>query len=66
MKEPVKILQIDKDYQVLLFLVGAGVFIKSIVPLESALTMLKNDQFDLILSEPHHKALLTPQSTIKK
>ena len=65
MKEPIRILLIDKDYQVLLFLIREGAFIKSNLSLESTLTMLKNEHFDLIISEPHQKAILAPQSAIK-
>jgi hypothetical protein len=34
---------------------------KSTVPLEKAIEMLKNDRFDLILSEPQQIAILDPQ-----
>ena len=60
MREQVKILHIDKDYRVSLFLKRKETFNKSNVPLESAITMLKKERFDLIISEPHHIAILTP------
>jgi hypothetical protein len=65
MKKPIRILLIDKEYQVLLFFIREGALIKTNLPLESALTALKSDPFDLIISEPHHKAILTPQSATK-
>lgn len=65
MKELIKILHIDNDYRVVMILIRAGVLIKSTVSQESAVTMLNNDRFDLILSEPHNIAILTPQSVIK-
>jgi hypothetical protein len=65
MKEPIKILHIDNDYQVVMILIKKIAFIKSPVSLEAAVTMLKNDRFDLILSEPQNMAILTPQSADK-
>ncbi len=62
MKEPIKILHIDSHYRVAYILIRDGTLTKSTVSLETALTMLKNDLFDLILSEPHNMAILTPQS----
>jgi len=47
-------------------LIREGALIQSTVSLEAALTMLKNDKFDLILSEPQNMAILTPQRVIKK
>ena len=66
MEEPIKIMHIDDDYKVIYILIREGTLIKSTVSLEAALTMLRNDQFDLILSEPHHIAILTPQQAINK
>ncbi len=66
MEEPIKIVHIDNDYKVIYILIREGTLIKSTVSLEAALTMLKNDRFDLILSEPHNIAILTPQQAIKK
>jgi len=66
MKDPIKIMHIAKDYQVVFILIKEGPLIKSTVSLEAALTMLNNETFDLILSEPQNIAILTPQSAIKK
>jgi hypothetical protein len=60
MEEPIKILHVDNDYKVIYILIREGTLIKSTVPLEAALIMLKNEDFDLILSEPHNIAILTP------
>ena len=65
----IKIIHIDGEYRVVYVLIKEGAFIKSTVPLEAAVTMLKNEQFDLILSEPQNMAIvtsLTLQRAIKK
>ncbi len=62
MKAPVKIIHIDADYQVVYILIREGILIKSTVPLEAAITMLRNEHFDLILFEPGNKAILAPQT----
>jgi hypothetical protein len=59
-------MHIDDDYRVVYILIRQGALIQSTVSLEAALTMLKNDKFDLILSEPQNMAILTPQRVIKK
>jgi len=59
-------MHIDGDYRVVYILIREGALIQSTVSLEAALTMLKNDQFDLILSEPQNMAILTPQRAIQK
>jgi hypothetical protein len=69
MDEPIKIMHIDGEYQVVYILIREGSLTKSTIPLEAAVTMLKNDKFDLILSEPQNMAILTPltlQRAIKK
>ncbi len=66
MEKPIKILHIDEEYRVVYILIREGALIQSTLSLEVALTMLKNDQFDLILSEPQNMAILTPQPAIKK
>ena len=58
MRNPVKILHIDSDYQVHYIIVREGSFIHSTVSLETAIAFLKSVEFDLILSEPHNKAIL--------
>jgi len=61
-----KIKKIDGNYRVVYILIKKGALIKTTVSLEAALTMLKTDQFDLILSEPQNMAILTSQDAIKK
>jgi hypothetical protein len=65
MQEPIKILHIDNDYQVVMLLIREGALIKSSVSQEAAVSMLNKDRFDLILSEPQNIAILTPQSADK-
>ncbi len=62
MKTPVKILHIDTDYQVAYWLIFEGTRIKSHLSMEIALSMLENELFDLILSEPQNMAVLTART----
>jgi hypothetical protein len=58
----IRILHVDPDWQVTYILIREGSFIKSTVPLETALALVKKDHFDLILSEPQNIAILNPRS----
>jgi hypothetical protein len=58
MRNPVKILHIDADYQAHYIIIRVGSLIHSTVSLETAIAFLKSVEFDLILSEPHNKAIL--------
>ena len=60
MKGPIKILHIHADYQVIYMILFEGVRIKSPLPLEIALSMLENEEFDLIFFEPQNMAVFTP------
>ena len=62
MKQPIKILHVDLDWKVIYILVRPGSLIKSGISLETALDLLKNETFDLIISEPHHRAALHRQA----
>lgn len=62
MNTPVKILHIDPDYKVTYFIFRSGASIHSSVPLQQAIELLKTEEFDLILSEPHNKAILKSQA----
>jgi hypothetical protein len=64
MGSPLKILHIDPDYKVTYFINRPGSLIRSPVPLKQAIQLLKTEQFDLILSEPHNKAILKPQANL--
>ncbi|MGA3086415.1 MAG: hypothetical protein ABSE95_16745, partial [Thermodesulfobacteriota bacterium] len=59
----IKIMHINSHYEVIYVIINDGALIKSTVPLETAISMLKNDTFDLILAEPQNMAILTPQTT---
>jgi CheY-like chemotaxis protein len=61
MNAPIKILHIDPDYKVTYFIKHPGGTIRSLIPLEQAVQLLKTNEFDLILSEPHNKAIMKPQ-----
>jgi CheY-like chemotaxis protein len=61
MNTPIKILHIDPDFKVTYFIKHPGSIIRSLIPLEQALQLLKTEEFDLILSEPHHQAIMKPQ-----
>jgi hypothetical protein len=61
MRRAIKIIHINSQYDVIYVIIQDGTLIKSTVPLETALSMLKNERFDLILAEPQNIAILTPQ-----
>jgi len=58
MEQPIKILHIDPDFKVTCFIYRTGSSIHSTVPLKKAINLIKTVDFDLILSEPHNKAIL--------
>jgi uncharacterized protein (DUF2344 family) len=60
-KRLVKILHIDKNYQVFYFLIRNGARIISEVSLVKAIEFLKTSHFDLVLFEPKNLAILNPQ-----
>ncbi len=62
MSTPIKILHIDPDFKVTYFIKHPGSIIRSPISLEQAMQLLKTEEFDLILSEPHNKAILKPQA----
>jgi CheY-like chemotaxis protein len=59
---PIKILHINSDFKATYFIKKSGSFIRSEISLKQAVKLLKEEEFDLILSEPHNKAILNPQS----
>jgi hypothetical protein len=61
MSKPVKILHVDPDYKATYFINRPGSLIRSHISLNKAIQLLKTKKFDLILSEPHNKAILNPQ-----
>ena len=58
MNKLIKILHINPNWQVIYIIIRDGALIKSNVPLEKAISMLKNEKFDLILSEPQKIAIV--------
>jgi hypothetical protein len=58
MDKTLKILHINPKYDVIYCLIKKGAFIKSKVSLKAAISLLKTERFDLIISEPHHRAIL--------
>lgn len=65
MKKPIKILHIDPNYKIIYFLYQTGASIQSQISIKEAIKLLKSDRFDLILSEPHNKAILNPQGYLQ-
>ena len=66
MDNSVKVLFIDPDYQVTFFLYRPGLSTHSSITMAQAVNLLKAKKIDLILSEPHHQAILNPQGSLKK
>jgi hypothetical protein len=64
MKLPLKILHIDEDHQIFYILIFDGVKIKSLLPLEIALSMLENQTFDIIISIPENLMVYTQDEPI--
>ena len=61
MSRVIKILHIDPDYQITYLIYRHNSSIRTSVPLQTAIELLKKEDFDLILSEPHNKAILKKQ-----
>jgi hypothetical protein len=66
MKKTIRILHIDPDYRVSYFIRHEGVLISSPITQEQAISLLKSEDLDLVLSEPHHKAILNPRGNAKQ
>jgi hypothetical protein len=62
MDKPIKIIHIDPSYQISYFIKRPGSFIRSLLSLQEAVNILKTQTIDLIISEPHKRVILTPQS----
>ena len=61
MTKPIKILHIDPEYKVTYFINIPGVLIHTPISFKKAVKLLKTEEFDLILSEPHNRAILKPK-----
>ena len=55
-------MHIDADYQVHYIIVQNGSLIHSSISLQTAVNFLKTVEFDLILSEPHQKAIIEKEN----
>ena len=54
----IKILHIDPDYQTTYLIYRSRSSIRTTIPLGIAIKMLKSEEFDLVISEPHNRAIL--------
>ena len=61
MSRRIKILHIDPEYQVTYLIYRHRSSLRTSVPMETAIELLKKEDFDLIVSEPHNKAFLKKQ-----
>jgi hypothetical protein len=66
MSRLIKILHIDPDYQITYLIYRHRSSIRTSVPLEKAIELLKKEDFDLIVSEPHNKAILKKENLVIK
>jgi hypothetical protein len=66
MSRMIRILHIDLDYRITYLIYRPGSSIRTSVPLQAAINLLKKEDFDLIISEPHNKAILKKPSNFDK
>ncbi len=57
----IRILYIDPDYQITYFILRSPLSIRTSVPLQEAIELLKKEDFDLIVSEPHNRVIMKEQ-----
>jgi hypothetical protein len=62
---PVKILYIRADHEIFYILLFDGAVVKSVLPLETALSMLDQETFDLILSVPQNLLVYTDDESME-
>ena len=55
-------MHIDADYQVHYIIIQTGSLIHSTLSLQTAVYFLNSVEFDLILSEPHQKAIIKKEN----
>jgi hypothetical protein len=60
----IRILHIDPDYQGHFITIRDGKLSQWPLPLKKTLAMVKKVKFDLILSEPQHLAIMTPEKAL--
>jgi hypothetical protein len=63
MSDRINIMHIDPDYKVTYFIFRHGGSIRSTISLEQAISLLKAEKFDLIISEPHNRAILKSENS---
>ena len=61
MSKPIKIMHIDPEYKVTCFISQPEGSVQKQISIQQAIDLLKKEKIDLILSEPHSRAILTPQ-----
>ena len=61
---PVLILYLDRDYRATYWIIRDEVKIFSEVTISQAIQLLKNFEFDLIISDPQNIAILKPSLTL--
>jgi hypothetical protein len=64
MEKLIKILHIDPNWKVIYVLIRGSALVKTVVSIKTALSLLANHKFDLILSEPQNIAIMDPQATL--
>ncbi len=62
MDSPRKILHIDPKFKITYFLIFPETTIRSVISIPWAIHLLKNEIFDLVLSEPDRLAILASQN----
>ena len=60
-----RILYIDTSWKVMYILIRGGVMIKSMISLETTLSLLKKQNFDLLLTDPLKMTIQNPQESLK-
>jgi hypothetical protein len=60
-----RILYIDPSWKVMYILIRGGVMIKSMISLETTLSLLKKQNFDLLLTDPLNMTILSSQESLK-
>ena len=60
-----RILYIDPSWKAMYILIREGVMIKSMISLKKTLSLLKKQNFDLLLTDPLNMAIQNPQEPIK-
>lgn len=65
MERPRRILYIDPSWKAMYILIREGVMIKSMISLKTTLSLLRKQNFDLLLTDPLNMNVLNPQESIK-